>query len=120
MNHITPLKKELLGLNQEQLITAFNSGKPRFGKMYYFPIFARSAASYKSILFSEVIDEKNTKPIFRTIKNSWLIAISVLDHCEDVQFIKEFIQHIKQHWETTDYEDFLSYVSKNERFAAYF
>lgn len=120
MDHITPLKKELLGLNQEQLITAFNSGKPRFGKMYYFPIFARNAASHKTILFSEVVDEKNTKPIFRTIKNSWLIAISVLDHCEDAQFVKEFLEHIQRHWDASDFNDFKSYVSKNERFAAYF
>ncbi|WP_026703844.1 hypothetical protein [Flavobacterium soli] len=120
MEHILDLKKEIDELSDDSLIKRFNQKPVNEGEFNYYPVFAKRIKKYKKLLFEELISERNVKIEFRTFKPSWYIAISILDYCEDEKIISEMIQHIKNHWDKDDYNDFAHYISKEERFKKYF
>lgn len=120
MEHILNIINEIDKLSDEKLLKNFQKDKPLYGRMRYYAVFAKRIKKFKDLLFSEIISEKNTIVKLRTFKPSWIIAISILDYCEDEDVLKELALHIKKHWTKDDYESFVHYISKEERFKKYF
>lgn len=119
MEHLTPLRLDLDSKSNEDLLEAYDfNSEP--SPVPFFPVFAKRIEFFKDIVFQEVIAEKNTLTDFRMMKPSWMIMISVLDYCEDVEVLKELAEHIKNYWEKDDYESFVKYISSEERFLRFF
>ncbi|MDR6969668.1 hypothetical protein J2X31_003702 [Flavobacterium arsenatis] len=120
MKHLIELNENINKFSNQELLNNFNKTPSPYGEYGYYPVFASRILEFKKLLFEELIADRNVKIEFRTFKPSWLIAISVLDHCEDENIIKEMIKHIKNNWRKDDFDDFKHYVSKEDRFKKYF
>ncbi len=120
MEHLLELKEDIDKLTDDLLIKKFNQKPVKEGEFNYYPVFAKRMNKFQGFLFDEVISKRNVEVAFRTFKPSWYIAISILDYCKDDKILKELSHHIKKHWNKEDYESFLQYISKEERFFKYF
>lgn len=120
MEHILDLKKDIDELSDDSLLKKFNKKPVKEGEFNFYPVFAKRIKQFKKLLFEELISERNIKIEFRTFKPSWYIAVSILDYCNDEKIIIEMIKHIKTHWDKDDYNDFVHYISKEDRFKKYF
>jgi len=120
VEHVLELNEKINSFSDTLLIKKFKKKPVSEGEFNYYPVFAKRLKKFKNIIFEELISERNTKVKIRTFKPSWYIAILVLDYCSDDNLIKEMVLHIKNNWGKEDYESFVDYISKEDRFYKYF
>ncbi len=120
MNNILELNKDINAFNDNELLEAFNTEKPPFGRLNYFPVFASRIKKFKDVIFDEAISEDNNSDQFGMMKATWYIAISTLDYCVDEVILKEFSKHLKENWTTENYNLFINYIKPEKRFIQYF
>ena len=119
--HIIPIKKELNELSNLELLKLFDK-ESEPSQIPFFAIFAKRIHQehFKSIIFNDVIADKNTVVRTRVFKPSFMILLSALDYCEDESVLSELTQHIIKHWTKSDLESFVQIIKSDERFFKYF
>lgn len=120
MSKILELNKDINAFNDKELLEAFNTEKPLYGRLNYFPVFASRIKKFKDLIFNEAISEDNNNDQLGMMKTNWYIAISTLDYCENKVILKEFSKHLKKNWTAENYNLFIKYIKQEKRFIKYF
>lgn len=121
MKHIIPLNPIIEKMSDTELQNNYAKKLVVYGKQNYYPVFAKRIHKFKNFLFLELINNNNINDfVMGSVTTSWLIAISVLDYCDDNDIKKEMVTLIKQNWEDINYKSFLNYIKNEKDFIEYF
>ncbi|WP_288377027.1 hypothetical protein [uncultured Chryseobacterium sp.] len=121
MGHILPLNLTIEKMSDIELEKNFVKKPVIFGKQNYYPVFAKRIDKFKDFLFSELIDVNNIDDfVMGGVTTSWLIAIAILDYCDNEFYKAEMVTLIKQNWDEENFRNFLNYIKNEEHFIRYF
>lgn len=121
MKHIIPINTNINQMTNIELEKNFTKKNPIYGRQNYYPVFAKRIHNFKELLFSEIIDKKNINDfVMGEISAAWLIAISIMDYCEDDNIKMEMTALIKKNWKKENINSFINYIKNEKKIVAYF